>query len=134
MKNREIKFRVYDKKEKRFLFGDVMGVFDVGCDYDNIFKLKSGLVVNKKIGYKWGFLEFCNHPDLVIQQCTELKDQNGKEIYEGDIVIVLDCDAKEVIFDEGQFQLSTGEILSWPHVINNVIIIGNIFENLKLLK
>lgn len=75
-----------------------------------------------------------NAKGLIFQQFTSLKDKNGLKIFEGDIIKIPDCDPKEIIFEDTKFQLSTGEDLSWPHIKNDLEIIGNIFENPELLE
>lgn len=72
MKQREIKFRVWDIKDKR---------------WENF--------PNDKCGYEDDCLmDFMDDPRYVPSQYTGLKDKNGKEIYEGDII-----DEGEDIFD-----------------------------------
>ena len=67
---REIKFRAYDKKEKKMHYGN-MEMFD------------------DMIGFRFGHFGIdTSKEDIELMQSTGLKDKNGTEIYEGDIVRV----------------------------------------------
>ena len=88
-----------------------------------------------------------------VMQYTGLKDRNGKEIYEGDIVKIYNIDKKpikaEVIFSYGSFclylsengaeRINDGECYEksldfneLPSYANSVKVIGNIYENPEL--
>ena len=76
--------------------------------------------------------------EIVLMQYTGLKDKNGKEIYEGDI---LNGDFPDVVFwdnDRGQWGLRNSEnpddTLWEIKRDNNPEIIGNIYENPELLE
>ena len=79
--------------------------------------------------------EGCYLVNMEIMQFTGLKDKNGKEIYEGDILDNEGARQKyEVIFHNGCFCISQGGI--GYHIFNEkkVEVIGNIYENKDLLE
>jgi uncharacterized phage protein (TIGR01671 family) len=88
--------------------------------------------------------------DIIVMQYTGLKDKNGKEIYEGDIVAAFNFIDKnfrhEVIFKNGAFgytsQFLSGFIpyagndnFKWSNGKSDKIeVIGNIYENPELME
>ena len=73
-----------------------------------------------------------------VGQYTGLKDKNGKEIYEGDIISANDMLNDFIIFKDGGFNLDGGEssenLLYQLEYYGNPEVIGNIYENPELLE
>jgi len=106
MKQREIKFRAWDK-DKKIMVGDI------DIDYT--------ITMN---GYIQELQKY-----YILLQYTGLKDKNGKEIYEGDIIknpIVKDDKGTTINWDYN--------ILLWVEQnCESFEVIGNIYKNPELL-
>lgn len=126
--SRQLKFRAWDKLEKRFIYPDK--------GYQGHFALDlNGRFYNLQNG--------SGGDDYIVQQSTGLKDKNEKEIYEGDIVQKMIIGPVEYFL--GEFSIGgvtpLKDFLIIPSDENQPLnfnldleIIGNIFENPELLK
>ena len=118
---RDIKFRAWDKETKEMLY-------DFDQKISDRRELKLGQSIHLfvyQIGLLYGTL----------QQYTGLKDKNGVEIYEGDVVENWEFgQVGEVSFHDGMFVTSSVKYEPSHLAGYDVEIIGNIYENPELLK
>ena len=125
---REIKFRAWDKRNKQMLTV-AQFVFDTRGE---AYLEKSPIIArDKDYNHYSGDFE-----SMEIMQFTGLKDKNGKEIYEGDIVKFRNPVYAEIIYLKGCF-FAGNEFLGDRPLYNIKIpyeVIGNIYENPELFK
>lgn len=120
------RYRVWIKEEKCF------------ADYIETIRYYA-----KEIDLCWGGIcesDCFDFEDVIFTQSTGLKDKNGKEIFEGDIVRVLDS-TYTVFYDneKGSYRLKPHDdrwnvdyMSNFSHG-GNFEVVGNIYENKELL-
>lgn len=126
------KYRVWDKELQTML--------DV-----SLLDFKKGVLVGEH--WEFGETNFMSFDEIVLMQSTGLKDKNGKEIFEGDVVGMRNPRDRRQI---GMFQVVrvanspmlgllckklTTEIFNlYEHMRNYYEVKGNIYENPELLE
>lgn len=129
MKQREIKFRAWDEETKSMIY----------CDADIFMSLDGLQIGHWKKGWK----------ELKLMQYTGLKDKNGIEIYEGDIIKLVNwIDEDVVAIKFGEYSIGNHEYaVGWYFYVKRnrceypftegvarFEVIGNIYKNKDLLK
>jgi uncharacterized phage protein (TIGR01671 family) len=74
--------------------------------------------------------------DIELMQFTGILDKNGKEIYEGDIVLFSDWKPKVIAFKDKSFAgftLKNTDLFLTTYDSERMEVIGNIYENPDLL-
>jgi len=122
------KLRAWDKQDERMSYGEVE-YFDDSINYR--------------------FDHFCTgaDEDVEFMQSTGVKDKNGVEIYEGDVIncrnsfrnpmtgsgsLSINRDFK-IIFENGEFK-AKGFDIRLKNILSYSEVIGNVYENPELLE
>ncbi|MCO4564561.1 hypothetical protein Si082_01447 [Streptococcus infantarius subsp. infantarius] len=95
-----------------------------------------------------GVEDFYAYDEFELMQSTGLKDKNGKEIFDGDIVKFSDCDddvyVTPVVWDKnyacfgvsfsGGYPISFDYLEEFYTELKDIEVVGNIYENKELLE
>lgn len=127
---REIKFRAWDTTENEFVNIKSFGFLEDG----EVWYVQAIDEHEQEIDPPY----FTGEDELVIMQYTGLKDKNGKEIYEGDIVKqtgdgFLNNTCHEVYFRFCGFRMNIRPIEDVDEIYE-LEVIGNVFEDKHLLE
>ncbi|WP_024624391.1 YopX family protein [Lactiplantibacillus fabifermentans] len=131
-----IKFRAWDKENEIYLY-------NVQDAYDTL----SGFVKYDDGEYaeydESCFGDFLNNERYAVKQFTGLKDVNGQDVYEGDIVksnyTYAQPKISQIIIEDGNSYIlgedvATGNEMLVSDHIGEIEIIGNVHENPELLE
>lgn len=132
------KFRIFCKSENKMMLFNNPTLIDGDI-------LEGGLLF-KNYDHKIKNVHEVKSSDLILMQCTGLKDKNGKLIFEGDIIQIPDNwdeygmmagEKREIYFNEGGFRLkpkwNKNARGNWLEDTKDFEVIGNIYENKELL-
>ena len=134
--NRELKFRAWDSITKKWLFG---------YEYPNLggFSMKGEVMLFGEYSRFFESIPIEDWDKIILMQYTGLKDKNGKEVYEGDVIrqssdlcIIescvggFDCQMLVELKNGGTLR---GSVYNFSFLSEKYCeIIGNIYENPEL--
>ena len=125
---REIKFRAWLKEDKKMANIETMDFTDKSIQY-----LKRSEIINAYILRRESF------DDVELMQFTGVNDKNGKEIYEGDIVVLNNIENDNMCIV--RYEHSSYRLEGWSlrEDLSNVEdrfleVVGNIYESKNLLE
>lgn len=136
------RYRAWIKTEKRmFLSDDILNI-----DYEN------KEIVTQQVYFKNGLpddrdIYFYDFDEIVLMQSTGLKDKNGKEIFEGDVLEIEDegevLGNAKLTWDNEQAvfmieAVSVDDIAPFHEILSDESysyrVVGNVYENPELLE
>ncbi|MBF9651785.1 YopX family protein [Streptococcus pseudopneumoniae] len=135
------RYRAWIKTEKRmFLSDDILNI-----DYEN------KEIVTQQVYFKNGLpddrdIYFYDFDEIVLMQSTRLKDKNGKEIFDGDILEIQDegevLGNAKLTWDNEQAvfmieAISVDDIAPFHEILSDESysyrVVGNVYENKEVL-
>ena len=121
---REIKFRIWDIDERKFIVNEM----------DSLSCGDTKKCMSERVDFENNSVEINANERYIFSEYTGLKDM--REIYEGDILFeILGEEYFKVIFENGSYRAENEEysldLSEYAHLCE---IVGNIYENPELLK
>lgn len=126
---RDINFRCWDQVEKQW----------VNSEYfyraDELYPRKAPHIMTLMCDARYD-----HEPPVTVQLSTRLHDKNGREIFEGDLMVLDDGDVPIIISwnkDHAGFAMTgSDESYQGTHqsILKKYTVVGNIFENPELLE
>lgn len=129
---KELKFRCWDKSKNIMGIVEALTLGEVKDENWICYRTDSMEVKERPTG------NYVKKKDAVIMQFVGLKDKNGKEIFEGDI-IRFDNDWYSEVYQHGCGEWFAASFSIWENISedgkeNSWEVIGNIYTTLELLK
>lgn len=140
---REIKFRAWDKENKKMIIGNMPTFHYSSEDFNQTtslaIQLDGTIVCQDDTMYYPSISKYKN--DVILMQFTGIQDKNGKDIYEGDIVSYKtfyfgkekDC-TRTVQWSQWESDdFGQPECIGFFNIDSNMTVIGNIHQTPELL-
>lgn len=134
--NDRFKFRVWDKQDGGYAYSN-------NSDVDVLYIETDGELTYGVYSNDYEYMHYIPESEVIVEQCTGLKDKNGKLIYENDVLKLIDQGIEYIVYvywESGMycFAISSNSAnLVFSDLSDNETtceIIGNIHENADLLE